>query len=120
MNTPMRLVALTISVVLLLLIVELVRRRRLREEFSWLWILTGAAILVLAAWPGLLVRIRDVLGAQFAPSILFFGGLMFLTSISLHFSTKISRLTDQLKEVAQRLALLDGELRELRGEEGDT
>ena len=120
MNPRIRLVALVIAVALLVLIVELVRKRRLREEYSWLWILTGVVILVLATWQDLLMRVTYLIGAKIPASTLFFGGLMFLTFISLHFSTKISRLADQTKELAQRLALLDGEMRELRGEEEDS
>ena len=117
MNLRVRLLALVVSLGLLIVIVDLVRRRRLREEYSWLWVVTGLAIFVLAASQSLLVRLTALLGAKIPASTLFFGGLMFLTVISLHFTTQISRLADQTKELAQRVAMLDGELRELRREE---
>jgi hypothetical protein len=114
MNLRVRLLALAVSLGLLVVIVDLVRRRRLREEYSWLWVVTGLAIFLLAASQSLLLRLTTLLGAKIPASTLFFGGLMFLTVISLHFTTQISRLADQTKELAQRVAMLDGELRELR------
>lgn len=114
MNPRVRLVALLISLGLLVLIVDLVRKRRLREEYAWLWVLTGGVIFILGVWQDLLLRLTPLLGAKIPVSVLFFGGLIFLTVISLHFSTEISRLADQSRELAQRLALLDGELRALR------
>jgi hypothetical protein len=110
MNPRIRVVAITLSVLLLIVIVELVRKRRLREEYSWLWIGTGVAIFILATWQSLVVRITELIGARIIASTLFFSGLMFLTVISLHFSTKLSQLSEQVRELAQRLAILTEEI----------
>ena len=115
MSPHLKITALLISLGLLIVIVDLVRKRRLREEYAWLWVVTGLAILVLGTWTHLLLRMTSLIGAKIPASTLFFGGTVFLTLISLHFSTEISRLADQNKELAQRLAVLDGELRERRG-----
>jgi hypothetical protein len=119
MNPHLRLTALLISLGLLVLIVDLVRKRRLREEYAWLWMITGLAILVVGTWTPLLLHMTRLVGAKFPASMLFFAGVLFLTLISLHFSTEISRLADQNKELAQRVAVLDGELRARRGSAGD-
>jgi hypothetical protein len=114
MNPRIRIMAITLSVVLLIVIVELVRKRRLREEYSWLWILTGAVIFVLATWQSLVVKLTDLIGAKIIASTLFFSGLMFLMIISLHFSTKVSQLSEQVKELAQKTAILAEELEQSR------
>ena len=102
-----KIVALLISLSLLVIIVELVRRRRLREEYTVLWILTGVVIVVLALWYGLLERITAFIGAGFPTSTLFFFALIFLILVSLQFSVKVSDLSNQVKSMAQRIALLE-------------
>jgi hypothetical protein len=114
MNPRIRVMALILSVVLLLVIIDLVRKRKLREEYSWLWIMTGAAIFIVATWQSLLVRVTEWIGAKIIVSTLFFGALMFLTVISIHFSTKVSQLHEQVKELAQRTALITEELERAR------
>lgn len=107
MPLQQKIVALTISLSILLVILELVRKRRLREEYSVLWILTGIAIVVLSLWYGLLQRITELIGAAVPTSTLFFFAVIFLILVSLQFSVKISDLTTQVKELAQQIALLE-------------
>jgi outer membrane murein-binding lipoprotein Lpp len=120
MNPRIRVMALVLSVLLLLVIIDLVRKRKLREEFSWLWLLTGVVVLVLATWQSLVVRITGLIGAKIVVSTLFFGGLMFLTVVNIHVSTKLSELSEQVKTLAQRGALLAEEVERLREERGGT
>jgi len=110
-----KMVALVISIGLLLLIVDMVRRRKLREEYSWLWLLTGSFILLLMMWFGLLKWFTRLIGAFTPASTIFFFALLFLFFISLHFSVVISKLTGQVKELAQKNALLELELEEIKG-----
>lgn len=98
--------ALSVSIVILIIIVELVRRRKLREEYSVLWIVTGITIIVLSIWYKLLLFITKVIGAVLPTSTLFLFSLLFLILISLHFSVKISVLTDKLKDVSQEIAIM--------------
>jgi len=109
-----KIVALAVGIGLLLIIVELVRRRKLREEYSWLWLLTGAVILLLTVWFDLLKWITHMVGAVMPSSTIFLCAFVFLILISLHFSVVISKLTDRNRELAQRYALLELEMRELR------
>jgi hypothetical protein len=104
-----KVLALVVSVALLVIIVELVRRRRLREEYSFLWIATGVVIVVLALWYELLEGITRFIGAGLPTSTLFFFALVFLILVSLQFSVKITDLSKQVKNLAQRLALLEVE-----------
>ena len=109
-----RVVALTISIGLLLLIIELVRRRKLREEYSWVWLLTVSTILVLTVWFGLLKWLTSLVGAIIPSSTIFMLAFLFLILISLHFSVVISKLTNRNIELAQRYALLELELTEIK------
>ncbi|MDP8235954.1 MAG: DUF2304 domain-containing protein [Candidatus Erginobacter occultus] len=102
-----KLLAAAMAVALLIFIVETVRRRKLREEYAWLWVLIGGIILVLALWPALLQLITVRLGIELPINTVFFFGLMFMVFINLHFSVKISELTNQVKRLAQELSLTE-------------
>jgi hypothetical protein len=116
MITPhQRIFAILTAVVVFLLIVELVRRRRLREEYSWLWMLTGAGMILLIVWYRLLLYITWVIGAGYPVTTLFIFSTLFLLLIAVHFSVIISKLTTQTKNLAQEIALLRSEV-EMRGE----
>lgn len=101
---------------ILVTILELIRKRKLREEYSVLWFATGIGILVLALWFPLLERLTALLGVVWPATTLFLFGLIFLVLISLHFSIKVSRLTDQVKDLAQESALLSEEVSRFRAQ----
>ena len=101
------------SLVLVAVILELIRSRRLRERYALLWLLTGLVLLALSAWRGGLNTIAGWAGIEtYPPAILFAVGLLFVILVLLHYSTVISRLSDQNVVLAQRLALLEAQLRE--------
>jgi hypothetical protein len=109
-----KVIALVVGLWMLFLIIELVRRRKLREEYSWLWLMTGSVILLLTLWFDLLKWMTELVGAVSPSSTIFLFAFLFLVFISLHFSVVISKLTDRNKELAQRYALLDLEVHELK------
>lgn len=104
--------ALVVGLSLFLLIVELVRRRKLRENYAWLWLLTSTAVFVLAVWYDLLLFLSRLLDATVPALTLFFFSTLFLALIALYYSVKISALSDQVKVLAQELALLRGRVEE--------
>ena len=113
--TPLKItIAATVaSIVLLLVVFELIRSRRLRERYALLWLLTGLVLLVLSAWRGGLNTIARWVGVEtYPPAILGAIGALFILMVLLHYSTVISRLSDQNTILAQRLALLEQQLRE--------
>jgi hypothetical protein len=112
MEMKPRFLALILSVVLVVLIIELVRRRKLREEYSWLWLSLSVMMFILALWPDLLDFITDLIGAVLSTSTLFFFALVFLILINIQFSVEISSLRNQVKNLAQQLAILDDEVKE--------
>jgi hypothetical protein len=109
--TPFRVsvVAALVSFALLLVVLELIRSRRLRERYALLWLLTAAVLLVLSLWRGGLDTIAGVAGISYAPSALFAVACVFVVVVLLHYSTVISRLSDENAILAQRLALLEAE-----------
>jgi hypothetical protein len=114
-QTPLKvsLAATAASLILVLVVFELIRSRRLRERYALLWLLTGIVLVVLSAWRGGLNTIAGWFGVRgYPPAVLFAVGLLFVIAVLLHYSTVISRLSDQNVILAQRLALLESKLRE--------
>ena len=107
MDAQLRIVALALSVGLLLVVLELVRRRRLLERFALLWLFSALALVLLTAWSGLLQVAADLIGVAYPPSALFLIAFGFVIVLLLHFSVAVSRLADQSKVLAQRLAMLE-------------
>jgi hypothetical protein len=108
--TPVRvsIIGVIASVLLILVVFELVRGRRLKERYALLWLLTGAVLLVLSAWRDALNTIAGWLGVTgYPPAVLFAVATLFILLVLLHYSTVISKLTDENVELAQRIALLE-------------
>lgn len=101
---------LAASVAALLFILELVRQRRLREEYSLLWLATAIVLLILSVSRPLLDVLASAMGIFYPPSALFVVAMIFVLFILLHFSTVITRLSQENKDIAQQVALLRYEL----------
>jgi hypothetical protein len=119
--TPLRVtIAASIAAILLLAVIfELIRSRRRQERYALLWLLTGTVALVLAVWRDGLGKLSEVLGVSYPPSMLFLATGFFVVVLLLHYSTVISRLSDQNRILAQRLALLEGRMHENDDVAGD-
>ncbi|MBA2462848.1 MAG: DUF2304 domain-containing protein [Actinobacteria bacterium] len=116
--TPLRVsIAATIASILLILVVlELIRSRRLRERYALLWLATGFVLLVLSAWREALDTIAGWVGVTgYPPAVLFAVGILFILLVLLHYSTVISKLADQNVILAQKVALLEERLDSSRG-----
>ncbi len=107
------------SVLLVLVVLELIRKRRLKERYALLWLATGGVLLVLSAWRGGLNTIAHWVGIEtYPPAVLFAVATLFVLLVLLDYSTVISKLADQNMVLAQRLALLEERLgREAPAEE---
>jgi hypothetical protein len=105
------------SLFLLGVVLELIRSRRLRERYALLWLLTAVVLLGLSLWRGGLNTIADWVGVEtYPPAVLFAVASLFILVVLLHYSTVISKLADQNTILAQRLALLEHELRNRDGD----
>lgn len=106
MGTRVTIVAVLGSLALLVLVFELVRRRRLMERYALLWFISASVLLLLSAWQDLLSAVAKGMGIFYPPSALFVIAFGFVLLMLLHFSLVISRLSDQNKVLAQQLAML--------------
>ncbi len=91
---------------LLVIVVELIRRGKLKERYSLLWLFAGAVLLIFSTSRYLLELISRALGIFYPPSFLFLLAFFFLLLITLHFSVVISGLSEKSKKLAQELTLL--------------
>ncbi len=113
---PVSIAAAIASFALLVVVFELIRSRRLREQYALLWLVTGVVLLALSLWREGLNTIAGWVGVRtYPPAVLGAVGALFILLVLLHYSTVISRLSDQNTLLAQRLALLEAELRERSG-----
>ena len=102
-----------VAVVLVLgVIIELIRRRRLQERYALLWIVTGGVMLLFALWRSALDRFAELVGVAYPPSALFMVAGLFVFVVLLHFSMVLSKLSEQNKALAQQIALLEQRLRD--------
>ena len=108
-------IGLALSVGALLVVLELVRRRKLREDYSLLWLATALVLIALTASRPALDRFAALLGVvTYPPAALFLVAIMFMLFILLHFSVVLTRLTRENREIAQQMAILRWELTEAR------
>jgi hypothetical protein len=104
------------SLLLILIVLELIRGRRLKERYALMWLVTGVALLILSAWRGGLDTIAGWFGVEtYPPAILFAVATLFIIIVLLHYSTVLSQLDDQSTVLAQRLALLEQRLDHVAG-----
>jgi Uncharacterized conserved protein (DUF2304). len=99
-------IAIAGSVIFIVFILELIRKKKIKEEFSLLWLFFGIVFLVLSVWRESLALIAFYLGFAYPPAALFLILIVAVISILVHFSILISRLTEQAKTLIQEVGLL--------------
>ena len=110
MDARIQLLSIVAAGGLLLLVLELVRRRRLLERYALLWLACATVLLVLASWRDGLTSLANLVGIAYPPNALFFSAFGAILMLLLHFSIAVSRLADQSKLLAQRLAIVEERL----------
>lgn len=113
MPVQQQIFALLVSLAVFVAIVDLVRKRRLREEYSVLWLATSVLMFVLVLRYEWLVTLTSLIGAGLPTTTLFLGSIIFLMLLAVQFCIKISKLTDQLKNLSQENALMKQEIEKL-------
>jgi hypothetical protein len=99
-------VSIVVAVAALVLVFELLRRRRLREKYAALWIVIAVATVVVAVFPGLLRWVADLVGIQTPSNLLFFGSVMVLFAVSLQLSREVGLLEEQSRRLAEEVGTL--------------
>ncbi len=110
--------ALIITALVFIVVVDMVRRRRLREEYSVLWLATSVIMFILVFRYDWLVGLTALIGAGLPTTTLFLFSIIFLILLSVQFCIKISRLTDQVKDLSQENALIKQEVEHLSSQRG--
>ena len=105
MNATLQALTSIVTITFLAVIIRMVRARRLRAKYSFLWMLVGAVILVFAVVPGLLSRTAEVAGILYPPALLFLGATLLLLFIAVHFSWELSRIEERSRTLTEELAL---------------
>lgn len=106
MDIRIQILAITVSLLVMILVVSLIRRRRLREEYSLVWLVGSLVLLLFSVWRDLLDIIAGFVGVHYAPAVLLLVAILFGGMGFLHFSVVISTQAEQNKNMAQELALL--------------
>ncbi len=114
MLAEQKIFALTTGFLLLIFILNLIRRRKLKEEYSWIWLLAGFLIFALVIYYPLLLIVSNVMGAKLPVTALFLSGFLFLILITLFFSVKLSQLSDKVRKLSQKIALIETKKRRLK------
>lgn len=103
-----------LALLVLILIVALLLRRQLREKYATLWLIIGVALLVLAIFPGLLLGLSRALGIEVPSNLIFALAIVLLVGVALHLSWELSRAEDEVRRVAEDVAIVRAEVEELR------
>lgn len=106
MTIKQQIFSILLSLAVFFMTIELVRKKRLREEYSLLWLSTSLMMIILIVRYEWLVTLTKFIGAVLPTTTLFLGSIIFLMLMSVQFSIKISRLADQIKDLVQENALL--------------
>jgi hypothetical protein len=107
MEVRIQILSIAASAFMLFVVLELVRRRAVLERYALLWLFSGLVLLALSIWKGALENLAQLVGIAYPPNALFLVAFGFVLILLLHFSLAVSRLSDQTKVLAQRLALLE-------------
>lgn len=102
-----------LAVLVLVIIISLLLRRQLREKYATLWIIIGLVILILAVFPGLLLWLSDVLGVAVPSNLIFALALVLLIGVALHLSWELSLAEDEVRRVAEDVAIARADLEAL-------
>jgi hypothetical protein len=101
-----RIIPMIVALVIVAVTVELIRRRKLREEYTLLWLSASAVLLVFAIYPHLLILLSRWMGVYYLTTVML-AAFLFLMLLGLRLGMSISHLTDDGRKMAQRIALLE-------------
>jgi len=119
MSIANRILAIVLSLGLLLLIFELIRRKKLKERYAILWFFTGSAILVFAVFQNILLGLTTMLGIIMPINAMLFLGIFFIILINIHFSLVISDLSEQNKILARKVAMMELDIENIQKKKTD-
>ena len=111
-------IAIVAAVATIAVIVELSRRRQLREKYALVWLASGAVMAVFAISPGLFNDLAHSIGVKNPPDLLAVMACLFLLMVCVQFSWEMGRLQDRTRLLAEEVALLRNEMQQMRADPG--
>ena len=106
-------VGVAFALAVVAIIVTLLLRRQLREKYATLWLVIGLAILVLSVFPGLLIWMSQLLGVEVPSNLIFALSIVLLVGVTLHLSWELSQAEDEVRRVAEDVAILRADFDDL-------
>jgi hypothetical protein len=106
-----QIIAIGISVIIFVIVIELIRRNHLKERYSLIWLATAIVLIIFSVWRSLLNVIAGAIGIYYAPSLLFLLAIGFLILLLLNHSVAVSSLTKKNERLAQELGILKTKLK---------
>jgi hypothetical protein len=102
------------GIAILVFVLNLVRKKKIREQYSLLWIVAALVLVLSAAFSPTIDRIAHLVGIYYPPAFLFLVAILMILVLQFHFSTVISNLREQNKALIQDVGILEAEVRRLR------
>ena len=118
MISVIQIISIAASILMIIIILSLIRSRKLREEYSIMWIVGSLVLILFSVWRGLLDIIAGMLGIIYPPAFLLLIGIFFGVLMFLHFTVVISKQADQNNDLAQKVAILLDRIEELEKKQG--
>lgn len=113
MELRARIFAFVLGIIVLLVVVNLVRTKQLKEEFALLWLFTAVVLVLAPLFIDYLDLLAHALGIEYPPALIFVLAIISLLLILFQFSTRISRFSEQIKVLTQEQALLRAQIEDL-------
>lgn len=110
------LAAFVFSLVMVVLVLVMLRRKKLREKYAVLWLLVGGGSLILAGWPQLLAVVAGWVGVEVPSNLLFAMSIVLLMGVALHLSWELSVVEDETRILAEEVAILGASLTQLQAQ----
>ena len=111
-----RILSIVIACLVLFVVVEMMRRRKLREKYAGLWLIVGIGVVVLAVVPAAAQFMARLTGVETPSNLVFFMAGVVLALVALHLSTEVGRLEEEMRTAVEESALLRCELEDSRRE----
>ncbi|WP_427130216.1 DUF2304 domain-containing protein [Pseudarthrobacter sp. S9] len=113
------LAAFVLSLAIVGVVFEMLRRKKLREKYAALWLIVGVGTLILAAFPRLLTIVTELVGVQLPSNLLFIISILLLLGVCLHLSWEISVVEDETRTLAEEVAILRTMVEEMSSQDSD-
>ena len=117
MSTASYVFGILSAALILIVVVELLRRRHLRERHAIWWIIAGILALIVGIFPATLVWASELVGVEVPTNLVFFVSIAILFLVCLQHSSELSKLESKTRTLAERVAIIELQLREAQSHE---